>query len=103
MEYNALSFYDQYVYVQERNRNRRRKYVDEYGNAYDVDYQTIQEDDYGGGDEIYLYVGPSCGGDGMSIKLAVYGDQFCKESVEGITVTQLLGYNPLADNMDIFP
>ena len=104
MHSNALSFYDQYVYTQERKRNQPRKYVDEYGYAYNVDYVDYSDfaEDYEE-DEISLYVGPVCGGDGMSIKLAVYGDGYCTEKVEGISVTGLLGYNPLHDNMDIFP
>lgn len=103
MDYNALSFYDQYVYTQEWNRNRDRRYADDYGYAYNVETGEAEQNYYGEDGEDFLYVGPACGGDGMSIKLAVYGDEYCTKGVDGITVKELLGYNPLADNMDIFP
>ena len=96
MQYSALSFYDQYVYVQQRNR----RYENQNWNNYYADNEGGNEN---AEEDVYFYVGPACGGDGMSIKLAVYGDEYCTKRVEGITVRDLLGYNPLSDNMDIFP
>ena len=105
MQYSGLALYDQYVYAQQRNRrygysdtSTYNANGDQNGYNYNADNEAGYDDD-----EILLYVGPVCGGDSMSIKLAVYGDEYCTQRVDGITVKELLGYNPLSDNMDIFP
>jgi hypothetical protein len=99
MTVSGLSFAEQYSYTQQRNQEYREQYYDN-GNGYQSAYNYD-----GDGDSIdgSLYVGPACGEDNMAITLAVYGDEYCTQKVERISVSQLLGYNPLSENMDVFP
>ena len=102
MQYDALSFYSQWVYVQAKNRQYDQE-IAEYNNEmmrngyWDSVYNYIDTPEPG------LYVGPSCGRDSMTIKLAVYGDPNCTSRVKEISVKELLGYDPLSDDTDIFP
>jgi hypothetical protein len=99
MTISGLSFAEQYSYTQQRAQEYREQYYDN-GNDYQNAYNFNGNDDSIDGS---LYVGPACGEDNMAITLAVYGDAYCTQKVERITVSQLLGYNPLAENMDVFP
>ena len=106
MEPDGLTFFSQYVYFEERKRKysenaeqRNRKYYNSQ-NGYNINSRYYDNE----GNEAVesLFVGPACGANHRAIKLAVYGDSFCTKAVEGITVKELLGYDPLADDIDIF-
>jgi hypothetical protein len=102
VEYDALSFYSQWMYVQKRNKYDQKE-IEEYNQQmyrsgnWDAVYKYVDTSESG------LYVGPTCGRDGMTIKLAVYGDPNCTSRVKSITVKELIGYDPLSEDTDIFP
>lgn len=93
MEDYALSFYEDYTFSQKQYS----QYKQQSG------YDNNRNNNGGYDEEFRIFVGPDCGGDRRSIKLAVYGDAYCTTKIEGITVKELLGYNPLDDSMNIFP
>lgn len=93
MEDYALSFYEDYTFSQKQYS----QYKQQSG------YDNNRNNNGGYDEEFRIFVGPDCGGDRRSIKLAVYGDAYCTTKIEGITVKEMLGYNPLDDSMNIFP
>lgn len=104
MQESALSFFTEYAYAQDRYQEyseRTENYVN--SNGQNDNYYNKYYGENGVETSANLFIGPACGTDNMSIKLAVYSDSRCTQPVNGISVSELLGYNPLAENTDIFP
>eukprot|EP00977_Amphora_coffeiformis_P000989 scaffold212_cov173-Amphora_coffeaeformis.AAC.15 len=104
IQYSALAFYTKYVYAQERFQQYNTQ-TENYAsnNGQNGNYYKKYYGDNGAEASANLYIGPACGGDSMAIKLAVYSDEYCTQRVHETSVSELLGYNPLAENTDIFP
>ncbi|GAX20831.1 hypothetical protein FisN_7Hh145 [Fistulifera solaris] len=90
-------------YYEQQYMNKQQYFEEQY-NCYDGDENCAQKREYAMNQYNYemqqymnrqYFIGPHCSGDGRTITLAVYKDQYCSVLDSDTTVKELIGYDPV--------